>query len=539
MKTLLTLSMLLFIGGAFAQKLSDDFEVSAAEPYQVVDAGDKRYIPLGNGQVIMAKTRGAIVTVQLFDGNEMKELKRNVYEDFPKYNKVQDLIHVGDKIFYIYESYDKKSKQFTCHSREIDVTDASFIDNKELFTTSRAVVGFPSEGQIGAMLLKFGKKFRVLQSFDGSKIMFSYRLKPLERSDAINKDVLGFQVFDGAMNKLSGEEVKMPHTEKEMNNLAYTVDKNGNGYMMAFLREAKKFELIKVTPDGSIESTPLDIDGDLVFEKFQLIEDIDGNILCAGYYANGYDFKMNWNGKAALAFNTNGIYMFKMDQTGKVLSTTDIPFSLELIKQYLSERQAEKMKKREADGKAGIEDLRIEKIFTQDDGSVIILGEQRYMRNEMYGTSTQEVYHYSNVVMTKVDKDGKEVWTKKLPKNQAGIASGFQMTPFFEGQMSIKHVRGDDSHYILFIDNPKNAGLAKNEVPKTHKNGMGGFISAFEVSDADGEFTRHTIGDLADLDGVRAYQFKVTRILEVMEKVFFMEIYIKGKKDTMVKMELK
>ncbi len=544
-KIVLVFSLSLIALLSLSQKLSNDFEVSSSAPYRVVDAPDKRYVSLDNSQVIMVKTRGEIVTVQLFDANSMKEIARNVYEDFPKYNKVQDLIKVGDRVYYIFESYNRKTKKFSCYSREIDVKQASFINNKELFSTSRPVTSFRQEGLSSASgpltksLINFGKKFKVHKSFDESKLMIVYRLKPIEKRDALNKDILGFQVFNNLMEKQWGDEVEMLHTEKEMNNLAYTIDKEGNGYMMSFLRQEKKFELVKVSSEGNIEATTLDINGDLVFEKFNLIEDVDGNIICAGYYANGWDFKVNWTGSSAFSFNTNGIYMFKMNNSGKILSKSDIPFSIDIIKKYLTDREAKKMEKRESGGKAGISDLKLIKVFSQEDGSIIFIGEQQYVRDEMWMTSQQTVYHYSNVVVTKLNKEGEEVWTKKLPKNQAGVASGFQINPIFEGQMSVAYMKGDDSHYILFVDNPKNENLAENKVPVAHKNGMGGFISAFQLTDSDGEVSRHTIADMKDIGGVRAHQFKVTRILEVQEKVFLMEVYIKGKKDAMIRMHLK
>ena len=179
---------------SLSQKLSNDFEVLSSAPYRVVDAPDKRYVSLDNSQVIMVKTRGEIVTVQLFDANSMKEIARNVYEDFPKYNKVQDLIKVGDRVYYIFESYNRKTKKFSCYSREIDVKQASFINNKELFSTSRPVTSFRQEGLSSASgpltksLINFGKKFKVHKSFDESKVMIVYRLKPIEKRDALNKE---------------------------------------------------------------------------------------------------------------------------------------------------------------------------------------------------------------------------------------------------------------------------------------------------------------------------------------------------------------
>ena len=528
---------------SFGQKLSDDFTVTSGESYQVIDGHDKQYFSTDDGFVTSIKTGGAVVTVQRYDANGMKEVNRHQYEDFPKYNKIQRIIETTNGLYYLFEAYNKKAKTFSMYSRKVNTNDASLGAVEKLFTTSRPVIAQPTDTQGRSPILKGafmtnGVKFQVLQSFDKSKILVQYRVKPIEKSDANNHDILGFYVFDAELQQTSGNEVKMPHTEKEMNNLAYTVDSKGNSYMMAFLREAKKFELLKISSDGKLEQFLLDINGDLVFEKFNLTEGSDGNIMCSGFYANGYDFKISWQGSAALSFNTNGIYSFKMAPDGSLSDVYDIEFPMEIIKQYLTEREQKKLKEREKKGKAGVPDLRMIEFFQQADGSSIIIGEQQYVREEMVMTSTQTVYHYGSVIITKVNSDGSVAWMKKLPKNQHGVCMFSWNAAYFEGQMSVKYVNGNDGHYILFVDNPKNAELSLNQTPAGHKNGAGGFISGFKINDADGSIERHTIGDLQDLDGSKAYQFKVTRICQALDNTFLMEVYLKGKKDGMIKLEL-
>ena len=481
----------------------------------------------------------------------MEETHRETYEDFPKYNKVQRIIQTTEGMFYLYEAYNKKEKTFSLYSRKINTTDGKFEDNEKLFTTSRPVTRteqnaygkdpLTSVGQKSSMAVYSGVKFGVYQSFDKSKVLIQYRIKPEEKRDKLSYDILGFKVYDASMTNLWGAEQKMPHTEKEMNNLAYTVGSNGKAYMLSYLNEEKKFEFIQIDGDG-LSNNELEVESDILIQRLKLIEDESGNIICAGYYANGYDFKGSFNGNGmsgALSFNADGAYCFKVSSDGEVVDTWKIEFPMEVIKKYLNERQAEKLKKREAEGKAGVADLKLVEFFAQADGSFILIGEQKYVRNEFYMTGTTNVMHLSNIIATKVSKDGEVIWMKKLPKNQAAPV-GDRIPQYFEGQLGIKYVEGNGSHYILFVDNPKNENLAENKVPAAHKNGMGGYLSAFKIDDESGDWERHTITNLGDLGNkMKAYQFSVIRICEAAEKVFMMEIYIKGKKDTMVKMELK
>lgn len=532
---ILLLSFPLFV--VAQPKLSKDFKITPSTPYKVVDAGSKLYFPLADNKAISIKTRGELVTIQRFDTKTMQEISRNEYEDFPKYTKVQKVLQIRGKLFYVYEAYNKKSKEksFSVFVREINTEKGTFLAAKELFTTKGPVTGQPfSWGMLNAGwagLFGMGApKFDVSTSFDDSKILIRFRYKPITKNDSKNNDLIGFYVFDQDFNEIWGKDITMPYTEKAMNNLAYMVQSDGTACMLIYKNENKAFELLTIK-EGNLSVHKLDVKKGLLFAKFDLREDVNGNIAAAGFYANGIDFKWSWGG-GSTSFNCNGLYYFTMTNEGEILKAYDYEFPLEFIQQYLSKRQRAKAEKREDRGNAGMEDVKMAKFFTQEDGSSIFIAEQWYMRKELVGTSTQNVWHYRHMIAMKVNEDGELVWMKKLPKNQAGLAG--------QGQMSFKYVPGDGAHYLLYVDNPKNAELAMDKVPAEHKDGLGGFLTAYKIDDETGAIEKHTILDLVKVDGnkMRAYQFNVKRIFEAAEKTFLLEIYIKGKKDALVKMEL-
>jgi hypothetical protein len=532
MKRIALLAMVLALPSfLMAQKLSKDFKVSRTSPYDVVDAGSKKYFGIEGDQSVSVKTRGEIVTVQKFDIATKREVDRKVYKDFPKYTKEQEVLQLEDKLLYVFEAFDRKTRTFTVYAREINTDDLSMGEITELFTTDREVVGaIAAFGTV--QVFSFGppraNKFEVKSSFDGSKILIRYRLKPKDRRDAQNYDELGFYVFDKELNKIWGSEVKMPYTEKEMNNLAYAVSSDGVAYMLALINESKQLELITVTESG-ITNKPLATDKDLVFQKFDLQEDDEGNMACVALYATGIEFKFAFGG-GALVFNTNGIYYFKFTPDGEVLETHDYEFDIDFINQYRTDREKDKNQKREKEGKAGIPDLKMIDFRVEKDGSMLLLAERAYARNEFYGPKQQLVYHFSNVVATKIDPDGSIRWMKKLPKNQAGLQG--------RGGMGVKYIRGNDSHYVLFLDNVKNANLPIGKAPEPHKDGKGGFLTAYKVDDKTGEVEKHNILDVRDLQGIKLYQFNTTRIFDVSDNLYLLETYIKGKKDMMIKIEL-
>ncbi len=514
-------------------KLSDDFTISTGKPYKVVDAKFKEYLGISATRALSVKSRGEEVIVQLFDVEKVTEISMKEYTDFPKYSKMIKLLKVGARVYYIFEAYNKKEKTFSVYSREVDVTNGTFNSAEKLFTTKMPAVNtksvFTAGGfGFGGPSLYVPKKFEVFTSFDDSKVLIRYRNKPLSKKDAENYDRLGFYVFDSSMKKLWGTDVKMPYTEKEMNNLAYAVTKNGEACMLAYLIAQKKFELIKIGTDGKPVQLKLDINADLLFQEFYVNEDKDGNLNFAGYYANGMDYKF-WS--SSLSFNTNGIYQFTTDLNGKVLAANDYEFSKEFIDLYASERQKKKNAKREAGGKAGIPDVKLLNFTINSDGSSTFVGEQSWFAKEQYGMSQETVFHFAHAIVTRVAADGTLLWHAKIPKDQAGIRG--------KGGMSIKYMPSESSDYILFLDNNKNADIDFDTPPAKHKDGMGGILTAVKINNTSGKTERHTVLDPKNVRGVELFQFKPFRIFHVANNSFVLEAYLKGKHDGIIKLEIK
>lgn len=524
-------------------QLSTDFDVKLGEPYKVVDARSKRYFSVGNNKTLSVKTDRETVYIQMYSysKNGAKEASKTEYKkELPKGSQLIDIIQTKDKLHYIYEVYNRKNKNYEVFSREINQNKGTFASAKKIFTSKgkvqRTVANMAGVISINSTwALTAQPRFDIITSFNKEKILIRYRNVPEKKRDAINFDILGFHVFDQDMKKEWGKEVQMPYTEKDMNNLTFGVLSNGNAFMIAQKNKDKKLELFTITSNG-LDITPLDVSGDYYFMKLNLNEDADGNLICAGLYSeDGVDVKVSIGvfGSGGISYNTNGFVYFKMEPSGKVLAFNDYEFPLELIQQYVSDRIKKRAEKREGKGKAGIEDLKLVEMINQEDGSTVFICERQYARSELWGTETKTVYHYYNIVVMKVDANGKLVWIKKIPKNQAGISG--------TGQMSIKYIEGNDYHYVLYVDNPKNLNISIDDAPATHKDGMGGFLTACKIDDETGKYEKHTVLDMRNIEGKVAHQFSITRIYEanIDDQVFMMEAYLKGKKDAMIKIQLK
>jgi len=110
-RSLLLAPVLLIQIVTFGQpKLSKDFNVTVGTPYPVVDAKTKDYFSDGKGHAIAVKTDGEKVVVQRYDVASMKQLSSKAYEDFPPINKIQNVLQLGDRLLYIFSSFNKKAK---------------------------------------------------------------------------------------------------------------------------------------------------------------------------------------------------------------------------------------------------------------------------------------------------------------------------------------------------------------------------------------------------------------------------------------------
>lgn len=529
----------------FAQKLSKDFELTVSKPFTVVDAQDKQYFAVGDGNSISVKTRGELVIIQRFSGDDMKELSRKEYDDFPKYNKVQKILQLGDRLVYISEAYNKKEKTFSLYTREINIEDGTFSRIKKLFTTSRVVAAVRADfGQDGGLFSMgmHGAKFDVSTSSDESKILIQYRLKPAKKRDKINKDEIGFLVYTADLEEVWATEVTMPYTEKEMDNIAYTVTSDGKARMLALKREEKKYELITID-EGGLTTAPLAIPGEVTFQKLKLKEKEDGMIVCAGFYANGIVVRVTMRGPAIADYSTDGYAVFNISPDGEVLDYRFGEFPVEFIKLNRSARDQKKTDKKEAKDKAGITSLALTDFHIEDDGSMLMVGERQFVTTEVkfYGgkPKTILVANFGNVVLVKLDAEGDLLWMKKIAKSQKANSRFTTNSKLSKGGMGIKYIRNVDSHYVLYLDNIKNNDIPLGKAPYRHEDGLGGFLVAVKIDDKTGEMERHPILNLREeVAGIKVHQFKTTRLFDTAPKTMMLETYIKKKEDAMIKLEL-
>lgn len=529
---------------SYAQKtLSKEYGFTASQPYRVIDADDKYYFSHDNS-VVTVKIDKRDIYVQKFDAAKPAFVSEKQYEDaFPKNAVIETLKFINGDLYMFLSQWDGDNEIEQLLVQKIDFGKGEFSGEPKMLLQVKGRVTGNGSGRV--MDFNLRDKFIVYPSFDKSNFLVKYRKKPEVKRDTKSFDVIGLVAYDGDMNKLSSRELAMPYTERRMNNMDFQLDNKGNVFMLNKIfhddsnddKKKKKdtvanyhIEVFTLKP-GSDKFNVSKIENNHLFINALWIFDTPkGDLIAGGYFSNG-------KGKDFTS-NCDGIVTFKMKADGSVYDqfTYDIPVAL--INEYESNKTKRKNEKKEEKGEgAKFTDLKLKDLKVQDDGSILMVGEQDFIVSHYSagmngsGGRTYYTYHYNDILVTKINPGGKLSWMKKIPKQQIGTAG--------RGGMSYQYFSNETDHFLVFLDNVKNIGLPVDKEPAKHSDGKGGYLTAVKLSDADGSFTKGSILNARDVEDFKLHQISMDRIVKTGENSFVMEAYKKKKEDVMIKVELK
>jgi hypothetical protein len=504
---------------AFAQT-----DITVGPPYRVIDAGLKEYF-YNENEILTIKIDGKRIFIQKLNAETLKFIKETEYEDMPDHSVLLDLTEFNNRYYLFYSLWDKPNQIEQLFAREIDFARGTFTG------TDRNLLNVNA---------KMGSSFGFNTSHDKSKMLIQYRLKPESRNDDKNYDVIGLHVLDKDLINVWNKEIRMPYTEKKMNNIDYSVDSKGNAYILTTVyndntTNVKKkdnneqanyhIELLRIKANTNTALiTPVSVN-DKFINKLWLYESPGDYMICAGYYNNGKNFNA-----------VDGVILFKVSQEGNVYDMATYEIPLEVLNQYVSPRKQKKNKKAEEKDKAQFEELELMELIIDKEGNILMIGEQYYITSHTSTsssdrTTTYYLYHYDDLLITKIDAAGKLAWMKKIPKYQVGGS--------MKGGMSYKYISYGDDHYFLFLDNEKNQNLPLDQSPARHSDGAGGIFTAYKINDSHGEMSMFPIFDTRNVNGIPIYQFTTSRIRPLSPGKFVVEAYKKKKEDVLIKVTLK
>lgn len=422
----------------------------------------------------------------------------------------------GTGYYWMHSDWDKESKIEMLFYDKIDVTSGKLTNqNTKMFETTRLTGDMVSTG---FYQMKVDNKYKFNYDAEKKKLLVSYRLWPEEKNDKLNYDRIGLQVFDENMKKLWGGEFTMPYTEQIMDNSDFSIDGNGNAYMLTKVYDSEKrkekdketgkpayhFEVLKFTKDSKkIISATIAVD-DYFIRETSLIENYKHEMIIASTYS-----------KRSKGNGTDGVFLASLDQNNKVIKFKDgyYEFPLEELEKFESARKKRKMEKSD-DYEAP--NLVVRDVILEADGSVLMSLEEYYVVVTRYynrgQTTTNATFYYEDIIAGKINASGKFEWLRKIPKKQKGSTTsyGYQVNYNLPGTMGFKLISDATGYYFLYLDNKKNENIAEDEVPKYHVDGFGGQVMVTKV-DNTGGLTKELLFDTREED-VMVFPKKFSRI---------------------------
>ena len=506
-------------------KTSKDFKIINSSPYEVID-GTKYYMTFDQA-VIAVKFSKKGWHVQKFDAEKMTMKTRKDFPSLPSGAQISSVRQFNGKVLVVYELYDKPNTAEQVFAFDIDPATLKVGKTVKLLSTKRKVRGTTT--MTGFYKFSTMNKFKVSTNFDNDILMISYSLTPEIKKDKNSKEVAGFHVFDGDLQKVWNKELTMPEFENRLDLGQSCIDKNYSVHFLAkfFHDDSRKnelkdgklnhhWELFNIDGESNdIERTKIGLKGGKVFRSMNFFEGNEDDIIIAGYYAD--------NSKS----DASGSFTILLNNIGEQSDAITTAFDIKEFKKYRKEKQQAKIDKKATSDDVSIGSLQLRNVRLLPDGSVTTAGEIYYVVRYVDNKGNVHYTYYSqDIYAMNVNKDGSMNWFRKIPKNQVSGGSyglGYSL------------ITNGTDHYFVFLDNVNNVSLPTTDRPAVHNPGKGGFLTSYKI-DASGKTTQQSILDTRQFKEYKLYQFTPSRILPLIDG-FAVEFYIKKKQDLMVRVK--
>lgn len=310
-----------------------------------------------------------------------------------------------------------------------------------------------------------------------------------------------FEVYDDQLERLYSEEnITFEEEDKNYDIKETLLGADGKIYLLGskFTPKDKKlgretgpteYEVITIN-DGIQDKTMLDF-GDKFVDDISLVFSEDGTLYCGGYY------------RKTDGIGIDGLFLFTINnETGEVENETWDEFTKEFITEGWSDRAVAKAKRKE-DRKGtdlGLSNLEFRSVIKHDDGSISMVGEIFWITtttrtNSNGTTTTTTTYHYGNLVVSRINKDGEFSNHTRLRKHHT-YYGGYEYFNL-KNEVAVLLMRRRDVLY----------DFDKETLTKTQKKEMAGVALVLATIKENGEVLEEGIMDFRNPDyaGFRKY----------------------------------
>ncbi len=473
--------------GAFTFQWGQEYELPKRhEDMGFVGNAKDGYIQIGH-------QKGNTLTFQKFD-NKLKLLNEQEVDidKLPRDYTNEFVGQLGSKYYWFFSTWDRGEDRESLYAQELDVVGGKLKGSaREVCHTTKitpASVGF-SWG------INPDAKWNLYFSYDKSKLLVEYRKKPERRSDALNNDVIGFQVFDSELTKMWGREARMPYTEKQMDNEDYQVDNRGNVYTLARVYDEERgnrrspnyrYEILRWGKNNPQHDKINFRFTDKFVNSALLTESTNGSMIVSGYYST----------KRSRA-SADGVFILRLDEGEgelKNVSKGTYEFPASLLAQYEKARVRRRIARKSNDGDGDVEasNMVLRSVLMKKDGSIQIFGEEHWIDvvtvRSGNSTSTTYIYHYNDILAMSIGADGNLQWAAKVPKQQTQN-NGHR-------DLGYKVYSWAGNTYFFFMDRESNLSLSADDAPDKYGGGRG-ILTAVKV-DGTGRMSKQMVYNSKD-----------------------------------------
>lgn len=358
---------------------------------------------------------------------------------------------------------------------------------------------------------------------DQSKLLIHYSL-PTQKKE---KEKIALIVMDKELNLIWEKKCTLNYSSELFGADLFKIDNNSNAYILGVVYKEKavskrrgkpnyKYQLITYKSNGQIvEEYPIELK-DKFITDMQLAINNKNDIVCAGFYSNLGTFSIN-----------GSYYMYIDGDNGEVTNKKSKEFELEFITQNMTEREAEKARRKEEKGKEiELFEYDLDDLVLRDDGGVILVGEQFFIKENVHTTyssngsvytSYSYIYNFNDIIVINIDPEGQIEWAKKIPKRQESLNDGGTYSSYTMGYL-------DERLFFVFNDNPKNL-LNKGNGKLVNYNPNRESVVVMATIDSDGNQNKEAL-----------YKMKRSDILirpKLSEQISDSEMILFGKKGKM------
>ena len=303
---------------------------------------------------------------------------------------------------------------------------------------------------------------------DSTKLTY-YSAEYIGKDDRVSFNVVCFDFL--SMTKLWSHKYTFPHAVKRKKDVSGTnimVNKNGEPHFLLKTyfekrKEKKKdedgnivanynFRYYVLTAAGKVEEYKVDTKGDFIQSIAFPFQNQYNPVIVAYTYK-----KNNFKELKSIIFKRIDL------ETKEITNLKEITLDTKYLKIY--DESGEKIKQNK--DFQDVSGLKVQSIKQSEDGSIYVMGEEEELVENCTTDSkgrTRCTYYWrsGNILVTKVSSDGKESWTKIIPKSQF-INTAYSLTK--TGDLSRCHGHKsmiiDNKLHLFFNDNAKNYNTKK------------------------------------------------------------------------------